>query len=639
MSIMKKSMYKFLSLFFVLLLLFAGCQNPTVSNNETVPVSESASAQESVSAQESTVPEETVAPTEEGIKYSIGLAEGDNEEFNTFLMDLFAKFVTSDSITFHYTMQNPKNYGISMETVTLGNPNLDSLEADYEKIKEQMAELKSFDYNQLSSRQQVIYDIIEDALVSSEDSYNYALYDVIFSPTTGIQAQLPIVMNEYIFYTSNDVDDYILLLKDIPNYFRQLLDIEKLRSEEGLFMSDATVDAIVEQCEAFIEIPEENLLIDIFNDKLTNELPDLSDAQKTEYVQKNKEAVLNDVIPAYRMVIDELTALKGTGVNENGLAHFEQGKDYYTVLAKGVTGSSKSVEEMIEFTDKELLRDITLIRMLASKDASLYDRMVEFSPELTDPTAILNQLQTAILSEYPKPVSKDFTIKYVHESLEEDLSPAFYMIPAIDAMDANTIYINNYQNEDSDNATFFATLAHEGYPGHLYQQTMFNSTNPHPIYGVISYKGYAEGWATYVEQQSFAWAGADENLARILKANQDFGLAISARVDMGVNYEGWTRTDTAEYLYQFGLDDEETVNNIFDYVVAEPAAYLSYYIGAHEFWDLRQLAEESLGKQFDPIKFHEFILSFGPAPFDLIEEHLNTWIQEQLSSDSANKAA
>ena len=173
----------------------------------------------------------------------------------------------------------------------------------------------------------------------------------------------------------------------------------------------------------------------------------------------------------------------------------------------------------------------------------------------------------------------------------------------------------------------------------MYQQTTFNSTNPHPIYGVINYTGYAEGWATYVEQQSFAWAGADENVARALKANQDFGLALSARVDMGVNYEGWTRTDTAEYLYQFGLDDEETVNGIFDYVVAEPATYLSYYIGAQEFWDLRQMAEENLGDQFDPVAYHEFILTLGPAPFDLIQEKLEAWIQEILDSNTTKKAA
>ena len=604
---MKNQLYKFLSLILVLLLLFTGCQAPSASTDKSVNVSQS------------------------GINYEIGLAEGDNEEFNAFLMDCFAELVTSDSITFHYTLQNPENYGVSMDAVTLGDADLITLEDSYDQTKAYLATLESFNYDQLSSRQQLVYDIFKDSLELSIESYDYRLYGVLFSPTTGIQAQLPIILNEYIFYSEDDVADYFLLLKDIPNYFRDLLDIERFRSEQGLFMSDTTADAIIKQCEAFIENPEENLLIDIFDDKLDAELPDLKDQKKSDYIHENKTIVLESVIPAYQMIIAELTALKGTGVNDLGLAYFDQGKEYYEYLAKEATGSSKTVKEMIKSTEETIVENITLVTLLVSMDNSLYDRMYEFNPELSEPSEILKQLQTSILSDFPTPVSTNFSVKYVHESLEKDLSPAFYMIPAIDAVDANTIYINNYQNDGTDNVTFFSTLAHEGYPGHLYQQTMFNSTNPHPIYGVLDYTGYAEGWATYVEQQSYAWIGADEDLSRILKANQNFALGISARVDLGVNYEGWDRADTADYLSNFGISDEATVNDIFDYVVAEPATYLSYYIGAQEFWELREMAEDSLGEQFDSVAYHEFILTLGPAPFELIQEKLEIWIQNQLS--------
>ena len=604
---MKNHLYRFLSLILVLLLLFTGCQAPSASTDKSVNVSQSS------------------------INYEIGLAEGDNEEFNTFLMDCFAELVTSDSITFHYTLQNPENYGVSMDAVTLGDADLITLEDNYDQTKAYLATLESFNYDQLSSRQQLVYDIFKNSLELSIESYDYRLYGVLFSPTTGIQAQLPIILNEYIFYSEDDVADYFLLLKDIPNYFRDLLDIERFRSEQGLFMSDTTADAIIKQCEAFIENPEENLLIDIFDDKLDAELPDLKDQKKSDYIHENKTIVLENVIPAYQMIIDELTALKGTGVNDLGLAYFEQGKEYYEYLAKEATGSSKTVKEMIKLTEETIVENITLVTLLVSMDNSLYDRMYEFNPELAEPSEILKQLQISILSDFPTPVSTNFSVKYVHESLEKDLSPAFYMIPAIDAVDANTIYINNYQNDGTDNVTFFSTLAHEGYPGHLYQQTMFNSTNPHPIYGILDYTGYAEGWATYVEQQSYAWIGADEDLSRILKANQNFALGISARVDLGVNYEGWDRADTADYLSNFGISDEATVNDIFDYVVAEPATYLSYYIGAQEFWNLRQIAEENLGDQFDPVAYHEFILTLGPATFDLIQEKLEIWIQNQLS--------
>ena len=162
------------------------------------------------------------------------------------------------------------------------------------------------------------------------------------------------------------------------------------------------------------------------------------------------------------------------------------------MLAKSATGSSKTVDEMIEITDSALYSDLMTIAMLYAQDADLLDHISEVQPPSTDPETILNQLQIAILDEFPEPVSTEFNIKYVHESLEENLSPAFYMVPAIDATDSNTIYINNYSVGQQDAMYLYSTLAHEGYPGHLYEATWFNSTNPHPIRKLLNYSGYSE---------------------------------------------------------------------------------------------------------------------------------------------------
>ena len=39
-------------------------------------------------------------------------------------------------------------------------------------------------------------------------------------------------------------------------------------------MADYTADAIISQCETFIANPDENLLIDIFQEKLDSEMPE-----------------------------------------------------------------------------------------------------------------------------------------------------------------------------------------------------------------------------------------------------------------------------------------------------------------------------------------------------------------------------
>ncbi len=567
----------------------------------------------------------------------IGLLPGDSPEFNNFLMDLFNEQITSNSIDFHYSLEHPENYGLSMENVTFGTVDISNPDQDLEDTKAVLDQLRDFDYDTLSSRQQLIYDMLEENFQDSIDSIDYTLYQTIFSPTIGIQAQLPVILSEYTFRTQQDIDDYILLLEDVDRYFSELLDVEKAKSEAGFFMADFTADAVISQCQEFIASPQENLLIDIFQEKLDSEMPELSQEQKDDYIRRNQDAVLNHVIPAYENLIEGLTALKGTGTNEGGLANYENGADYYSMLAKSATGSSKTVDEMIQLTDDALSDDLNTILTLYFSDTDLLTEMTEAQPPSTDPREILDMLQTAITDEFPQPVSGEFTIKYVHKSLEENLSPAFYMVPAIDAVDSNTIYINNYYTNAENAMSLFTTLAHEGYPGHLYESTWFNSTNPHPIRKLLNYSGYSEGWATYVEMRSFAWTGVSDSIAQALSANQDFSLGLCARVDMGVNYQGWTREETTEYMNQFGMGDEDTVTWLYEAVVAEPSNYLSYYIGYKEFEALRAEAEEALGTDFDPVSFHEFILTTGPAPFDLIREQMDVWIS-QVNDGNAQAA-
>lgn len=567
----------------------------------------------------------------------IGLLPGDSPEFNNFLMDLFNEQITSNSIDFHYSLEHPENYGLSMENVTFGTVDISNPDQDLEDTKAVLDQLRDFDYDTLSSRQQLIYDMLEENFQDSIDSIDYTLYQTIFSPTIGIQAQLPVILSEYTFRTQQDIDDYILLLEDVDRYFSELLDVEKAKAEAGFFMADFTADAVISQCQEFIASPQENLLIDIFQEKLDSEMPELSQEQKDDYIRRNQDAVLNHVIPAYENLIEGLTALKGTGTNEGGLANYENGADYYSMLAKSATGSSKTVDEMIQLTDDALSDDLNTILTLYFSDTDLLTEMTEAQPPSTDPREILDMLQTAITDEFPQPVSGEFTIKYVHKSLEENLSPAFYMVPAIDAVDSNTIYINNYYTNAENAMSLFTTLAHEGYPGHLYESTWFNSTNPHPIRKLLNYSGYSEGWATYVEMRSFAWTGVSDSIAQALSANQDFSLGLCARVDMGVNYQGWTREETTEYMNQFGMGDEDTVTWLYEAVVAEPSNYLSYYIGYKEFEALRAEAEEALGTDFDPVSFHEFILTTGPAPFDLIREQMDVWIS-QVNDGNAHAA-
>lgn len=559
-------------------------------------------------------------------RYSVGTASDEvNADFDDFTREIFTDAVSTDALTLHFELKDPSAYDIDLDTIDLGRINLqnpiDTFVSDI-STDALRQELHDFDYEELTEKQQQTYDILDEFLETEQtyDSKTLFYYPEYLSSTSGTQSLLPVMMSEYAFYSPADVDDYLLLLQDFPDCFNNILDYEQEKADAGLFMSDESADEVIASCQSFIEDPDNNMLIEVFPEKLES-VSGLSDSDKADYIKRNDQAVHDYVIPAYQSLIKGMEALKGSGTNENGLCYFDHGKEYYEYLVKSQTGSDKTPEELIEWLDDTLQNTIVQMALLLSSDDSLADKLDEaIDISENDPKIILQTLQSSLKEDFPDAVSSQYTLKYVPESLEDSMNPAFYMIPPVDVTDSNVIYLNNSQI--TDNLSLFTTLAHEGYPGHLYQQSAFSATDPDPLRQAMNFLGYVEGWATYAENMSYTWTGLDVNLARCLQLNQDITLALYGRIDLGIHYEGWTTDDVTEFLSDYGLDDDETVHSVFRAIVSDPASYLPYCIGYMEFKELRDDTEETMGDDFNLKEFHQCILNIGPCSFDVLEKYI-----------------
>ena len=546
------------------------------------------------------------------------------EEFEALTKEVFLDNVQSDSITLNYTLANPEDYGITDYKATLGDFSLDAMKENLAKCENYSARLKDIDYKKLTDDQKLTYDIMKDYYKVEDNAKDLLLYYEVLSPTVGLQAQLPILYAEYNFYDKDDIDAYLELLPCTYDYFNQIIEFEKLKSDAGLFMSDRSADDIIKQCESLIADKENNFLITVFNDKV-KQFDGLTKDEIITYQEKNKDAVLNYVIPAYQLLIDGLKSLKGTGTNEGGLSNFEKGKEYYESLVRTETGSNRSIGDLIKLLDKYMNKNIANMQIILGKDSTLLDQASNPSYPMTDPEEILTYLQDAIKDRFPDMDKVNYTVKYVHKSLQDFISPAFYLTPAIDNYEENSIYING--SDKFDLSQIFTTLAHEGYPGHLFQNVYYAQQNPAPIRSTMNFGGYSEGWATYVEMISYHMAGIDDNLASLLEQNNAVILMMYARADIGINYEGWTRADSDDYLKSMlGITDEDTLDQFYISMVEEPANYLQYTIGYIEMMELRAKAEKELGDKFSEKAYHEFILKTGPSQFYVIDKYLDKWI-------------
>lgn len=551
-------------------------------------------------------------------------AKKQQQFFDTLTDEIFRKEVQSDSITLNYTLSNPEDYGITDFTPTFGEYGLEASKKQLAYAENVNAQLDQFDYNCLTEEQQLTYDVLKDyyAVSDHEEDYNY--YGEALSSATGMQAQLPTLLSEYNIKDTDDIEDYLLLLSVVDEYFVQISDYEKEKSEAGLFMSDKNADNIISQCKDFIKQPKDNLLIKTFNEKVEH-FDWLSKEEKTIYKKKNKKAILENVIPAYETLITTLTELKGTGTYEGGIGNLPKGKAFYEEMAQATTGSDMTIKEMkkrLETAQKDAIKVVASAETAYNKDhdTDIYEEYIEMKYPKEDPDEIVPYLEQESQEDFPALEDVNYTIKYVDESLEDYVSPAFYLTPPLDNFTENSIYINGSKENGAQN--LFPTLAHEGYPGHLLQTVYYEQQKPAPIRTLLNYGGYSEGWATYCELYSFSMAGLDKNLADYAKAYEEFNLCMYATIDIGVNYDCWSKTDLVDYLSNYGITDTEVADSIYDIVVDDPGNYLQYVIGYFEMKDLYTKAEKSAGKQFDIKEFHTFLLDVGPAPFSIIEERM-----------------
>lgn len=548
-------------------------------------------------------------------------SDKDNTGFKHFTNELFCQEVSANTLSLHYTIQNPETFDIKNAPVSLGTYSTDTA-AMSASVENCLAALHKFDYNKLSKKNQLTYDVLETYLKTSLDGVKYTLYDEPLSPLTGIQAQFPVLLSEYQFHSAEDIDTYLELMKKTPEYFDSLISFEQTKSSSGLFMASYIADDIIKECESFILMGDSNYLYSSFINRLEH-MDDISDEQKNAYITENENLVKTCIFPSYEKLKTELMALRTSGNNNNGLCYYPDGTAYYEYVVKRDTGSDRSILELQDLTRSQMVEDLTAMQEILSKKAS-DDSTAASGTAITfedsNPTSILNDLKGKITDSFPTPPEVNTEVKYVQKEMEEFLSPAFYMVPAIDNVTENVIYIN--QGHLPDDLDLYTTLAHEGYPGHLYQTVYYASQDPDPIRNILNFGGYTEGWATYTEMLSYYYAPITKEQSVLMQRNTSVILGLYALADMGIHYDGWTLADAVSFFHEYGITDTQTIENIYDLIIADPGNYLKYYIGYVEFLELKKEAIQKWGDDFTQKKFHEFVLDMGPAPFEVIRKHI-----------------
>lgn len=588
-----------------------------------------------------------------------------DDKFYAFAEEFFLEEVQANPIHFHYTIDTPSAYGIDESSLTLPVYQPGEAANDSYALALARERLSTIDPDGLNEDNRKLYDLLDSYLAAAAGTAAYPYLSEPLSPSSGIASELPILFSEYRLDNAADIENYLSILAQIPAYFDGLLLYEQEKAQVGLFMSDKTADRVIAQCSDILDsdsLAEGTHFLDITFEERLQRLVDediLTAEEAAAYVSEHDRLLTTLVAPAYDHLADGLTLLKGSGKDTCGLAGQENGREYYRALVRLRTGSYRDIPEIKRLLARDLQFNYESLLSLLSVNPNLRDMIAEspsLLPEMT-PEEILSSLQNEIGEEYP-PIPADAdsppihsTIKYVDESLEAYSAPAFYMMPPIDNICENLICLN--ARDTQDDLALYTTLAHEGYPGHLYQ-TVYSKRyqeqeNILPLGNVLYYGGFVEGWAMYVELASYDKAielAKEEHpeaaaYYQVCRLDRQFRLGLYSLLDIAIHYDNASFEDVQKLCFCFGITDSAGLYALYQYIAEEPCNYLKYYLGYLEILELKRQAAV-LWSDNDPIpatydntaflyRFHTFLLQNGPADYKTLAKRLALWEDQDTS--------
>ncbi len=569
----------------------------------------------------------------------------DQSRFTAISEDIFIGEMTANTLNMHYTIAYPEDYGIEYSPV-LSVYQPEKSAGNLTSQEDLLSRLKKISPKRLSDTDAYAYDLLVSFLNNQQTGNHLYLYEEPLSPASGAQSKLPVLLAEYTFRSATDVNDYLAILDQIDEFLGGLILFEQEKADAGLFMSDITVDKVIEQCDNIMDkeqlLAGSHFLQSTFQERVDGLAAEgiISPEEKNDYITENNRLLSDVVQPAYENTGDQMYLLKGSGRNDMGLYYYPEGQDYYQYLLRSNTGSFRDIEAIKKILYDNFKANYDQLIFLASAHNSLAEEINAgvLALPLTEPTEILKDLQSKITDCYPAlPTLPGYEaprciVKNISPRMENYSSPAFYLTPPIDCYGDNTIYINQKYNPGS--LSLYTTLAHEGYPGHLYQtvyyRTYMEKTDGNRLRHILNYNGYQEGWALYVEMDSFRYAeqlaaGAGSDMTHLIeyyRLNHSLQLCLYSLLDVAIHYDGADFYQVQRILQTIGIIDEDAIHDIYEYIVEEPTNYLKYYLGYLEILILKEEARNLWNDSYSDYEFHRFFLEAGPSDFTNLEKRL-----------------
>lgn len=552
-----------------------------------------------------------------------------NTDFDTFINQ---STVTLLDGTTHFNMQflvndceslgieEPSTYGIGFTTY-------DEYQEMMVTYQDMLDELNKYDYNSLDEKQQRVYTNFKDYLSRElllKDDYYFS--NALIGSYSCLQQEIPLTLSLYTIKDEQDIQDFIKDVETLDNDFQDYVELEKTRQEMGLGYAQDVLDSSQEQAQTIADGQGQEITQSI--QAKIDQIEGMDETTKENYKQQVSQVMSEDYTTAYQNLADGVGTIQATDEKTTGVSHYEGGKEYYANVVQNQLGVDKTPDEIAdELTEAkdEAFQDLLQVA-LTYQDLIMTEDYTNINyQEAPTPEAGLDYLKTKITEFFPSIDNLNYQVYIVPESSRDGFAPAAYLTGKIDMAEneSESILIN----PDS-HGNLMSTLVHEGYPGHMYQNSYLRSLDYPTIMYLTDCIGYTEGWAIYTESYTadFVEDETEKALTLIAQAETDYTNFLLAYTDVQINQNGWTYEQFYNYLCDEIGGDVGDVKEIYDIICQTPGYYLYYVYCGYLMDNYHDEAVETLGDQFDPISYHKAILDSGNVGLDVVKENVNAYI-------------
>lgn len=500
--------------------------------------------------------------------------------------------------------------------------------------------LSHIDFNSLEFEDQISYLMFKQQIENINSDIMYAEYEIPITSESSFHTSLSRTHTRLPFTTANHYEDYIQILKQIPQIMTAYQNNMRSGLARGFSQPQIVLKHYPEQIRQYIvKNPHDSEYYQPFK-----HFPDhISEAMRQNFSNHASEVIRDHIIPAYKKFHDfmqnEYIPKARTNIAATSLPN---GKDYYKQQIREYTTLNLTPEEINKIGWQEVKRIRREMKNVIKKTGFKGEfkefihhlktdkRFYAKTPEklLKEARNIAKKMDGLLPQLFGRLPRQPYAVNPVPENIAKYYTAGRYIQAPINSNRPGQYWVNTYGLDKRPLYNLEALTLHEAVPGHHLQIALAQELTHLPAFRRHNYiSAHGEGWGLYSERLGKEVGLYQDPYSDFGRLTYEMWRAMRLVIDTGIHAMGMTRDEAIQLMQENTALSDHNIKTEIDRYISWPGQALSYKLGEIKIRELRKKAEKELGNQFDIRSFHDTIIGSGSVSLTALDKIVERYIK------------